>query len=138
MRATPWSRARAASMSASVGAVAVAMTLIAGARLKSGTGEPEDLVHDLSYGGERVELAALDLVQQPPKLRVVADRFLQVGLRPRRRDREDLAGEVAPPPLLQLARVLEVRFVRLDLGPQLVDVLAAHRLRQHDRRPPGA
>src|SRR5215467_13958215 len=47
-RATPARRPRASSMSRKLGAVCVA--------------NPEHLVHDLAYGGQRIELAPLHLV----------------------------------------------------------------------------
>src|SRR5712691_10170210 len=88
-RAVPSIRRRAAWMSASLGPVLVA--------------NPEHPLHDLSHGGERVELAPLHLVQQPAQLGVVRDPVLEVRLRPRRGDREHLAGEVPAPPLLELS-----------------------------------
>src|ERR671932_2915056 len=60
-RATPSSRSRAAWMSASVGAVRTAIALL----------HLEHLLHDLSHRGQRVELAPLDLAEQPTKLRVL-------------------------------------------------------------------
>src|SRR6516225_8117619 len=93
-RATPSSRARAASMSAGVGTVV----------------DAEDLLE---------ELAALHGVQDAPKLRVVSDRALEMRLRPRRGHREDLLGQVAPPSLLDQTLPLEEGAVRLDLLPEL-------------------
>src|SRR5579864_2049081 len=122
-RATPSRRVRAASMSASVGAVFVAANV-------------EHLLHDLSDGAQRVELPTLYLVQEPPELGIVGDRAFEVPFRARGGDGEDLAGEVARSPLGELSRRLEVRAVRLDLLPELGDVLAARRLGEHDRRPP--
>src|SRR5919199_1652521 len=58
-RATPWRRARAASMSASVGV------------LSSIAIDVEHPHHDLPHGRERIQLALLDLVEEPPQLRVV-------------------------------------------------------------------
>ena len=55
----------------------------------------EDLVQYLLHGAQRVELAPLNLVEQPPQLGVVGDDRLEMALRARRRDREHLAGEVA-------------------------------------------
>src|SRR5215204_6492042 len=52
-------RPRAASMSASVGAVAVR--------------NPVHLLENLTHRGERIELARLHLVQQPAQLRLVGD-----------------------------------------------------------------
>ena len=57
-------------------------------------------------------------------------------LRPARRDREHLAREIRPAPLLELPALLEERAMLLDLLPQLRHVLAAHRLREDDRRIP--
>ena len=98
-------------MSASVGAVLVVNL--------------EHLLHDLANRGQWVELTSLNLVEQPPELGVVADGVLQVGLCPRRGDREHLAREVPPAPLLEAAVLLQERPVPLDLVPQLVDVLAS-------------
>src|SRR4029079_353402 len=100
------------------------------------TVDSEHLLEDLTDGAQRVELTALDLVEQPPELRVVRDRPLEVLLRARRGDREHLARQVPPPTLVELSRLLEVGTMRLDLPPQLRDVLAARRLGQHDRRSP--
>ena len=83
---------------------------------------------------ERVELAALDTVEQPPQLGVVGDRILQMAARARRRNREHLRREVAAAALLERAVALELRPVRLDRRPELVDALAAQRLGEHDRR----
>ncbi len=68
-RATPAIRSRAARISASVSVVLVANL--------------EHLLHDLAHGGERVELARLHLVEQPPQLGIVGDRSLEVPLRAR-------------------------------------------------------
>src|ERR671938_113780 len=100
----PFRRSRAASMSASVGAVRIV--------------NAEDLVEDLADGAQRVELAPLHLVQQAAQLRVVRHRLLEVLLRARGGDREDLAAQIAAASLLQLAGVLEVAAVQLDLLPQ--------------------
>src|SRR2546425_239277 len=81
-------------------------------------------------------LATLHLVQQPPELGVVGDGVLEMRLRTRGRDGEHLAREVAPPPRVQLAALLEKVPMRLDLLPQHVYVLAAHRLGEDDRRLP--
>ena len=51
----------------------------------------EHLLHDLANGRQRVELAALHLVEQPPQLGVAGDRLLEMRLRACRGDREDLA-----------------------------------------------
>src|SRR5215218_4617189 len=81
-RAIPSIRARAASMSARVGAIFVGIAVRV---------DVEHLLHDLSHRGQRVELPPLDLVEQASKLGVVRDRALQVQLCPRARDREHLA-----------------------------------------------
>src|SRR3954453_17337598 len=123
-RATPASRSRARSISGRPGAVAVAIV------------DPEHLVEYLLYGRERVELPCLHLGEQPPQLRVVGDRLLEVAVRPAGGDGEDLAREIRPAPLLELPALLEERPMLLDLLPQLGAVLAAHGLGQHDRRVP--
>src|SRR3954469_13014601 len=97
----PSSRARASWISLSPGAVFVFKL--------------EHLLHDLSDRAQRVQLAALHLVEQAPQLFVVGDRALQVGLRARRGDGEHLAGEILPTPLLEQALGLEVAAVLLDL-----------------------
>ena len=53
------------------------------------------------HGGERIELAPLDAVEQPPQLGVVGDRILQMTARARRGDREHLGREVAAAALLE-------------------------------------
>src|SRR4029450_4105591 len=82
-------------MSASVGAVCVvAIFKFSVARLKSGTGsDSENLLKYLPHGRQWVELPALYLVQQASQLGIVRDSLLQMGLCPRRGDREHLAGE---------------------------------------------
>src|SRR3989442_1156149 len=122
-RATPSRRSRAASISGSPGAVSV-------------TANVEHLLKDLTNSAQRVELAALHFVEQTPKLRIVRHRMLEMLLRTRGGDGEDLAREIPPPPLLELPRLLEVGAMRLDLLPQLGHVLAARCIGQHDRRPP--
>src|SRR5439155_18737589 len=99
----PAIRRRASSMSARVGPVVVANS--------------KHLLHDLADSGQRVQFAALYLVQQPPQLGIVRDGVLQMRLRPRGRDGEDLAGQVAPAPRIQLVVLLEEASVRLDLRP---------------------
>src|SRR5690242_10049676 len=86
-RAWPSSRARASRISLSPGAVFVFKL--------------EHLSHDLANGGERVQLARLHLVEQPAQRLVVGNRALEVRLGARRSDREHLAGEVLPAPLLE-------------------------------------
>src|SRR2546427_156036 len=113
-RATPSRRRRAASISLSSGAVLVAKV--------------EDLLNDVANGRQRVELSALDGVEDAPQLGVVGHRALEVSLGARRGDGEDLARQVPPPPLLQPAVSLEMRVVLLDPLPQLEDVLLPHRL----------
>src|SRR2546430_1295725 len=121
----PASRARAASISAFVGPVVSVAKF-------------EDLLHDLAYGGQGVELPPLYLVEQPPQLGVVRHRVLEMRLRARRGDGKHLGGEVLAAALLEQALTLEVGTVLRDLVPQRLDVLPARRLGQHDRRPPGA
>src|SRR5204863_6948846 len=77
--ATPAIRSRAARRSASVGAIAV---------------QVEDLLEDLAHRGQWVERAGLYFVEEPAQLGVVGDRVLEMLLRPRSSDREDIAGEV--------------------------------------------
>src|SRR5581483_192395 len=101
------SRSRARSISGSPGAAVVAIV------------DPEDLLEYLAHRGQRVELPRLHLGEQPPELGVVRDRPLEVAARPARRDGEDLAREVRPPPLVQLPALLEEGPVGLDLLPQL-------------------
>src|SRR5579884_1457067 len=122
VRATPPSRARADSMSASVGAVFVCNV--------------EHLLHDLANRSERIELPRLDFLEQAPELRLVRDCVLEMTLRARRRDGEDLAGEVPPAPLVEPAALLEVAAVLHDRVPELGHAFAPRRLRQQDRRPP--
>jgi hypothetical protein len=64
--------------------------------------------------------------------------LLEVRLRPGRGDGEDLARQVLAPALGELAALVEVRAVLLDLFPQLGDALPAHGLGQQDRRLPVA
>src|SRR3954452_16169522 len=109
--ATPWRRARASWISASVGPVSVFNL--------------EHLLHDLADGRERVELPALDLVEQPPEFRIVRHGPLEMRLCARRRDGEDLAGEIPSAPLLEAPLVGEECAVLVDRRPQLVDPLAA-------------
>src|SRR3954465_2748950 len=87
-RATSAIRARAASMSVSCGAVVLVNV--------------EHLLHDLANGRERVELAALDLVEQPAELLVVRNRTHQMCLCPGRSDSEHLACQVPPAARLEL------------------------------------
>src|SRR4051794_6071869 len=100
--------------------------------------DPEHLLDDLTYSRERVELPSGDLVQQAAQLGVLRYGLLQVDLRPRGGDGEDLARQVLAPPRLELARLLEVRAVLAHLRPELRDVLPALRLGQHDRHLPRA
>src|SRR3954464_5406158 len=95
MRATPSSRSRARSISGSPGAVRVAIV------------DPEHLLEYLPHGGQRVELPRLHLGQKPRQVGVVGARLLEGAARPARRDRERLAGEVRPAPLLELPALLE-------------------------------
>src|SRR5215831_3831879 len=117
---------RAASISASVGpVVSVAIR------------DVKDLLHDLANRGERVELTILNLVEQPPQLVVARDRLLEMHLRPRRRDGEDLTSEVLAAALLEQPLAHQELAVSLDLLPQLGHVLASRGFRHHDWRPPG-
>src|SRR5918994_779397 len=136
-RATPARRRRASSMSASFWAVSVFIAKFAGARLKSGTGiDSEYLFKYLLHRRQRVELAALHLVEQAPQLGIVGDRPLQVRLRTRRGHREHLTGEVLAAPLVQQPVRLEVRAVLGDLVPELLDPLLLERFGEDDRRTP--
>src|SRR2546423_13866398 len=112
-RATPSSRARAASMSASSGASAVNL---------------EHLLEDLTHRAERIELAPLYRVEHAPQLRIVLHGALDVLLRACRRDGEHLAGEVLAPTLVELPRRIEVCAMLDDLLPELGPVLAARRV----------
>src|SRR5438105_11239329 len=96
--ATPAIRSRAARMSASVG------TVLCVAKL-------EHPFHDLAHRAERIELARLHLVEQPPQLRIVRDGVLEILLRTSGRDRQHLAGEILAPPLVEHALGLEERSV---------------------------
>src|SRR5918999_2465260 len=118
-------RARAASMSASVGAVRVAIGL-----------HPEYLLHDLTNRRERIELAPLHLAEQPPQLGVLGDGVFEMSLGPGARHGEDLAREVARPPLGEGPARLQMTPVPGDPLPQLVDPLAADGLREDDGRVP--
>src|SRR5436190_22435123 len=120
----PAIRARAASTSASVGVVSVAKL--------------ENLFHDLSNSGERVQFSLLDLVEEPPELRIVLDGALAMRLGAGRRDREHLAGEILAAPLVEQPFFDQEGSVLLDLVPEIADALAVHGLRQDDRRLPGA
>src|SRR6476646_9910281 len=118
----PWIRSRASEMSA---APIVAI-------------DPEHLFDDLPYRGQRIELAVGDLVQQAAQLRILGDGVLEVRLRPRGGNREDLAREVPPPPLLQQVLALEVGAVLADPRPELVDILTPLGLVDGARPLPGA
>ena len=61
----------------------------------------EHLVNDLSNRGERVELPALNLVEQPAQLWIAGDGPLEMRLRTGGGDREHLAREILAPPLVQ-------------------------------------
>src|SRR6266581_372229 len=118
-RACSWIRSRAASMSASVGAVFVAKV--------------EDLVKDRTHRAQRVELSPLDLLEQAGELGILGDGRLEVPTRTRRRDGEDLGGEVAAPALFETARDA----VRLDCVPELADPDPRERVGEDHRRPGG-
>src|SRR5688572_14730540 len=125
-RATPSRRRCASWISASVGAVSVAIP------------HPEYPLHDLTDRREGIELAPLDLAEQPAQLVVLGDGLLEARLGACARDREHLAGEVARAPLRERPGLLEMNAVGVDLAPELLDALAAHRLREDDRRVPVA
>src|SRR6266550_6998972 len=111
-------------MSASVGAICLIAKL-------------EHLLHDLSNCGQRVELPSLHLVEQTPKLRIVYHRLLEMSLGAAGCDGEHLPREILAPSLLELSPGFEIRAMRLDLLPQLRDVLPGGRLGEDDRRLPG-
>src|SRR5438105_5257835 len=110
-RATPSRRPRAASMSRRPGAVSVANV--------------ENLVEDLVHRRQRIELAALDGVDNASQLRIVGDRPLEVRLRPRRGDGEHLLRQIPATALLEQPVAFEKRPVRDDLLPAAVEVLAS-------------
>src|SRR3954468_11979206 len=87
----------------------------------------EHLLEYFLHGCQGVERAGLDGVQDPPQLRVALDGMLEVRLRPPGCDGEHLSGQILPPPLLEEPLALEVRTVRLDLLPELGDVLVPRR-----------
>src|SRR4051794_28335743 len=122
MRACPVTRPRAASTSASVGAVFVANV--------------EHPLKDVTHRRERVELPLLHLVEQPAQLWIVAHGLLDVTAGARGGDLEDLAGEVAATAQLELPLGFQPAAVLGDLLRERLDPLAAHRLGEHDRRPP--
>src|SRR4029079_12743394 len=103
----PSSRSRARSISGSPGDAVLAIVA------------PEDLLEYLSHRCQRVELTCLHLGEQAPQLGVVGDRPLEVAARARTRDRDELAREFRPPPLLELPALLEEGAVLGDLLPQL-------------------
>src|SRR6476619_1327617 len=77
----------------------------------------EHLVNDLSNRGERVELSALYLVEQPAELRIPRDGVFEMHLRARRRNCEHLGGEMLAAALLQESLVHEEGAVRFDVLP---------------------
>src|SRR3981081_133375 len=111
-------------MSASVGAIRIA--------------KPEHLLHDLLPGCQRFEPPPRHFVQETPKLRIIRHCALEMSLCPPGCDCEDLMGEILAPALLELTFRLEMCPVLLDPFPELRYVLPGRRLRQHDRRLPGA
>src|SRR5262245_46392019 len=119
----PARRSRAASTSASVGAVSVAKF--------------EHLVHDLLHRCQGVQFSLLHLVEEPPQLGIAFHRALEMRLRARRRDREHLTREVPPTAFLERSALLEMGAVLLDLLPELRHAVVRRRLGEHDRRPPG-
>src|SRR6187200_3084276 len=96
----------------------------------------EHLFHDLSHRRQGIEFAALHRSEQPLQLWIISYRTLQMHLCPRAGNREDLAGEVLRAPLGEMAAFLQIPPVPLDLCPEVLDPLPAHRLRAHDRRLP--
>src|SRR5579883_640277 len=117
--AWPPMRPRAASMSASVGAVRVAKV--------------EHLPKDLMHGGERVEPAFLDRREEEGELGVAAHRLLQVAAGAGGRDREHLRREVPPASLLAAGR----RGVGGDRLRELAHPLAGARRGGRARAPGG-
>src|SRR3712207_6442322 len=97
-------RARAASTSASVGAV----------RGVASVAKVKDLLQDLTDGGQGVEAPPFHLVEETPELGVAGDRSFQVHSCARARYREDLARQVLRPPGGEAAASLEVATVLLD------------------------
>src|SRR5580765_677649 len=112
-------RSRAAWMSASVG-----------------LSNPKHLLEDFTNGGERVELAGLDVVEQPAKLRVVADSELEMASGAGRRDLKHLLCQVGTTTPFELSFGREPRLVLFDLRPERVEALAADGLGEDDRRLP--
>src|SRR5438552_19102810 len=98
--------------------------------------DPEDLLEYLPHGAERIELAALHLVEQPAQFGVVGDGVLQVALRARGGDGEHLAREVVTTPLVELSGVDQMQAVLGDLLPELGPALVPRRLCEDDRRTP--
>ena len=101
--------------------------------------DPVHVLEDLTHGRERVELARLDRVEQLRELGLLRHRRLQVRLRPARRRREHLAGEVLPPPLLEQAlRLEEARGAPRACAQSSGTFSPRTRLGQDDRRAPRA
>src|SRR6476661_5933238 len=90
----------------------------------------EHLVNDLSNRGERVELSALHLVEQPAQLGIPRDSAFEMHLRARRPNCEHLGGEMLAAALLQDSLVHEESTVRFDVLPELRHVLPACRVGQ--------
>src|SRR5713226_7384488 len=111
-------------MSASVGAICCIAKL-------------EHPLHDLLYRSERIELPALHLVQEAPKLRIIRDGAIEMGLRAAGCNRKDLTGQILAPALLEPPVGLQISAMLLDLLPQLRHVLPGGRLGEDDRRFPG-
>src|SRR4051795_10676609 len=116
-------RSRAASTSASSGRSIAAL-------------DPEHPLEHLLHRRQRIEAPLLDVGQQPHELRIPGDRPLEMRLRPRGGEREDLRAEPSPPRPLELAGALEERAMRLDRRPELVAPRALDRLGEHDRDRP--
>src|SRR5919204_1509119 len=105
-------RARASAMSARVGPVRVAKIL------KFGTRQLEHFFHDLANGRQRIELATLHLVEQPPELGIGLDGAFQMTFRATGCNGEHFCCEVLPSTLLEHSLRIEVRAVRADLVPE--------------------
>src|SRR6478735_5356333 len=65
---------------------------------------PEDLAKNRTHRTQRVELAALDLFEQPHELRVLGDGGLEMPAGAGGGDGEDLGREISPTALLEPGR----------------------------------
>ena len=119
-------RSRAASMSARSARAIVRL-------------DPEHLLEDLVDGGQRVELARAAPRRAGAELGIVGDRAARGAPSPAptrpRRPRARGCAAAAP---RAARRPRGTRGARSSFVPELVDVLAAVRLREHDRRLPVA